>query len=151
MAAPSIGLSGIALRFVIAFGLVCLTWNPTRFNYIEWALAQWGVGGRVPVVAGSFAPLVVFSGLALLAGWLFFLRTTARSLGVFGLLFCVALAGTVLWALFYYDLVQRDSTTLLSWIVLLLFSAILAMGMSWAHLRNRWSGQATVDDVDDNR
>jgi hypothetical protein len=29
-----------------------------------------------------------------------------------------------------------------------LFSAILAAGMSWAHLRNRWSGQATVDEVD---
>jgi hypothetical protein len=56
----------------------------------------------------------------------------------------------VLWALFQYNLVQRESTTLISWIVLILFSAILAAGMSWAHLRARWSGQATVDDVDDN-
>jgi hypothetical protein len=150
VAASSIGMSGVGMRFVFSFALVCFTWNPTRYNYIEWALAQFGVGGRVPVLAGSFAPLVVFSGLALLAGWLFFLRTTARSLGAFGLLLCAAFAGTVLWALFYYELVQRDSTTLLSWIVLFLFSAILAMGMSWAHLRNRWSGQATVDDVDDN-
>lgn len=148
MAAPTIGLSGVGLRFVFAFALVCLSWNPTRYNYIEWALAQWGVGGRVPVVAGSFAPLVVFSGLVLLAGWFFFLRTAARSLGVFGLLLCVALAGTVLWALFYYELVQRESTTLLSWIGLIMFSAVLAMGMSWAHLRARWSGQATVDEVD---
>ncbi len=81
-------------------------------------------------------------------GWIFFLRTTARSLGVVGIVLCVALAATVLWTLFYYNLVSGESTTLISWIVLVLFSAILAAGMSWAHLRNRWSGQATVDEVD---
>jgi len=140
VASPTIGLSGIGLRFVFAFALVCFTWNPTPYNYVDWALAQWQ----------NLGPLVAFSGLVLLMGWIFFLRTTARSLGVLGLVLCVALAATVLWTLFYYDLLQRESTTLLSWIVLVLFSAILAAGMSWAHLRNRWSGQATVDDVDDN-
>ena len=141
MATSTIGLSGIGVRFVFAFALVCLTWNPTRFNYVAWALVQW---------KENLAPLVAFSGLIMLAGWIFFLRTTARSLGVLGLGLCVAIAATVLWALFQYNLVQRESTTLLSWIVLILFSAILAAGMSWAHLRARWSGQATVDDVDDN-
>lgn len=61
---------------------------------------------------------------------------------------CVAIAGTVLWALFQYNVVSSQSKTLVSWIVLVLFSAILGAGMSWAHLRNRWSGQATVDEVD---
>lgn len=139
MAAPAIGFSGIVLRFLFAFFLVCLTWNPTRFNYVAWAMAQWQ----------NLAPLVAFTGLVLLMGWIFFLRTTARSLGVLGLVLCVALAATVLWTLFYYNLVSSESTTLISWIVLVLFSAILAAGMSWAHLRNRWSGQATVDEVDD--
>jgi hypothetical protein len=150
VAAPSIGLSGIGRRFLFAFALVAFTWNPTRYNYVEWALAQFGVGGRVPVVQGSFAPLVALSGLVLLAGWIFFVRTTARSLGVIGIGLCVAVAATVLWALFQYNIVQRESTTLISWIVLILFSAILAVGMSWAHLRTGWSGQATVDDVDNN-
>ena len=138
MAAPAIGFSGIALRFLFAFFLVCLTWNPTRFNYVVWAMAQWQ----------NLAPLVAFTGLVLLMGWIFFLRTTARSLGVLGIVLCVALAATVLWALFYYNLVNTESKALISWIVLVLFSAILAAGMSWAHLRNRWSGQATVDEVD---
>jgi len=134
-------MSGIGMRFLFAFALVCLTWNPTRFNYVGWALVQW---------KENLAPLVAFSGLIMLAGWIFFLRTTARSLGVLGVGLCVAIAATVVWALFQYNLVQRESTTLISWIVLILFSAILAAGMSWAHLRTRWSGQATVDDVDDN-
>jgi hypothetical protein len=138
VAAPAIGLSGIGLRFLFAFFLVCLTWNPTRFNYVEWARVQWD----------GLAPLVLFAGIGLLMGWIFFIRTAAHSLGALGLILCLALAGTVLWTLFYFDLVSRASTTLLSWVVLALFSAILAAGMSWAHLRARWSGQATVDDVD---
>lgn len=139
MAAATIGLSGIALRFVFAFALVVLTWNPTRFNFIAWTQAQWG----------DLAPLVLFVGIVLLMGWIFFVRTAAYSLGVLGLILCLALAGSVLWILFYFDLVSGENTTLLSWIVLVLFSAILAAGMSWAHLRARWSGQATVEDVDD--
>jgi hypothetical protein len=136
--ATAIGFSGILIRFAFAFALVCLTWNPTRYNYVEWALAQWQ----------NLGPLVAFSGIVLLMGWIFFVRTTAASLGALGLVLCLGLGATVLWSLFYYDLVTSESTELLSWIVLLLFSAILAAGMSWAHLRARWSGQATVDEVD---
>jgi putative flippase GtrA len=138
VAAATIGLSGIGIRFVIAFLLVALTWNPTRFNFVEWAMVQWS----------AMAPLVAFAGLVLLMGWIFFLRTTARALGVLGIVLCTALAAVVLWILFYYGLISTESSQLLGWIVLMLFAAILAAGMSWAHLRNRWSGQATVDDVD---
>ena len=92
---------------------------------------------RVMPLASAQAESLLF-GLVEDRGWL----------GVVGLVLCVALAATVLWTLFYYNLVSGESTTLISWIVLVLFSAILAAGMSWAHLRNRWSGQATVDEVD---
>ena len=133
MAVSPIGFGGVATRFLFAFALVCLTWNPTRYNYVDWARVQWQ----------NLAPLVAFVGIALAGGWFFFLQTTARSLGGLGL------AGTVLWTLFYFDLLNNQNTLLLSWIVLILFSAILAAGMSWAHLRARWSGQATVDDIDE--
>lgn len=138
MATAAFGLGSVGVRFLFALALVCLTWNPTRFNYVAWAQAQWE----------NLAPLVLFVGIALLAGWLFFVRTAAHSLGALGLVLCLALAGTVFWTLFYFDLVNRESTTLLSWLVLIAFSAILAVGMSWAHVRARLSGQATVDEVD---
>lgn len=140
MAAAPIGFRGVGMRFLFAFALVVLTWNPTPLNYVDWALARWR----------DLAPLVAFVGIALAAGWFFFLRTTAVSLGTLGLVICIGLAATVLWTLFYYDLVSSESTTLITWIVLILFSAILAAGMSWAHLRARWSGQATVDEIDRN-
>jgi len=129
-------MSGVLTRLLVAFALVCCTWNPTRFNYIAWARVQWG----------NMTPVVVFVGIALLAGWFFFLRTASRSLGTAGVVVGLALAGTILWGLFYYDLLHRQTT--ITWIVLALVSAVLALGMSWSHLRAAWSGQATVDEVD---
>jgi hypothetical protein len=131
-----IGLGGVLTRLLIAFALVCFTWNPTRYNFIAWARAQWG----------NMTPVVVFVGIALLAGWFFFLRTASRSLGTVGVVIGLALAGTILWGLFYYDLLHRQAT--ITWIVLALVSAVLALGMSWGHLRAAWSGQATVDEID---
>ena len=90
-------MSGVLTRLLIAFALVCCTWNPTRFNYIAWARVQWG----------NMTPVVVFVGIALLAGWFFFLRTASRSLGTAGVVVGLALAGTILWGLFYYDLLHR--------------------------------------------
>ena len=138
MAAPTIGFSGIAMRFLFAFALVCFTWNPTRYNYVAWALAQWQQLGAARRVQRARAA----RGLVLLPAHDGPLARRGRARAL------LALAGAVLWALFKYNLVSSESTTLMSWIVLVLFSAILAAGMSWAHLRNRWSGQATVDEVD---
>jgi Family of unknown function (DUF6524) len=136
----TISFEGIGTRFLFAFALVCLTWNPSRYNYVEWALAQWQ----------NLAPLVVFVGLVLLIAWIVFVRATARSLGALGIILSVALAGSVLWILFYYKIVSAENRTLLGWIALALLSAILAAGMSWSLLRRSWSGQADVDDVDHN-
>ena len=54
----------------------------------------------------------------------------------------------MIWILFYYNVVSTQSTTLISWLALILFSFILAMGMSWSHLSRSWSGQVEVDDKD---
>jgi len=103
-----------------------------------------------PVERSDLWPVVAFCGVIMLMGWIFYLRTTARSLGVGGIVLCVGLAITVFWALFRYNIVSAGSTTLIAWLVLILLSALLAAGMAWAHLRARWSGQATVDEVDTN-
>ena len=51
--------------------------------------------------------------------------------------------------LFFYDVVNASSSTALTWIVLIGVAVILTVGMSWAHLRRRLSGQATVDEIRD--
>jgi hypothetical protein len=130
---------GVLARFVIAFALVALTWNPSRYNYYEWALAQWE----------AITPIVVLVGILLLIAWVVYLRATARSLGFLGIVLAMALSSTVLWILFYYDVVEATDSQLLGWIALLLLSAVLTAGMTWSHLRRAWSGQLDVDDVDE--
>jgi hypothetical protein len=41
------------------------------------------------------------------------------------------------------------NTGALSWIILLIVSLVLTAGLSWAHIRRRLSGQATVDEVEE--
>lgn len=135
----SFRLSGIAVRYFIALGLVCLTWNPTRYSFVAWAQAQWSLQ----------SPLVFFVGLVMLVAWLVFLRATMRSLGPLGIILAVALASSVLWIIIDYRLINPENRVTLSWVVLTLIAAILAGGMSWSHLRRRWAGQADVDDVDE--
>jgi len=134
-----ITLSGIVKRYLIAFGLVVLSWNPSPVNYYRWAVNQWN----------DLMPVVVFVGLVLLIGWIVFLRATMRSLGLFGLGLAVALAGVILWMIIYYDLIDPANSRVLGWVLLTLLATILTAGMSWSHLRRRWSGQADVDDVED--
>ena len=135
----AISTSGLGLRFITAVLLVCLTWNPTRFNYVRWAMANWS----------ELAPVVFFVGLILLIAFVIFLRATARSLGAVGIILALGVAGSILWLLFFYELISLTDSTALSWVGLILFSMILAAGMSWSHLRRRWSGQADMDDVDE--
>ena len=134
----TISAKGVWWRFLIALALVLFTWNPTRYNYVEWAVAQWS----------NQPPLVAFVGVVFLIAWIFFGRATARSLGVFGIVLAIGLAACVLWILLYYNFISMQSRTIIEWIVLVLLSAILAAGMSWSHLRKSWSGQTDVDERD---
>jgi hypothetical protein len=134
-----ITLGGIATRFLFAFGLVVLTWNPSPVDFIDWATKQWS----------NMPPVVLFVALALVAGWVVFIRATARSLGTMGVILTMALAGTILWMIIRYNLIDPTNSTVLAWVLLTLVAAVLTVGMSWSHLRRRWSGQADVDDVDE--
>jgi hypothetical protein len=49
-----------------------------------------------------------------------------------------------------YNVLSVENTTVLTYVVLTMLSAIMATGMSWSHIRRRMSGQLDVDDVDDN-
>ena len=130
-------MAGIGWRFMFALALICFTWNPTRYNYIEWAYAR--------IQNKSMVPLVAFVGVVLLIGWVFYIRSTMRSLGPWGVFLAMGLAATVLWILLRYD---PGHIAPLKWVGIVLVAAILTAGMSWSHLRRSWAGQADVDDID---
>ena len=76
-----------------------------------------------------------------------------------GVILCIASIAVLLMALFaaivlwmvsngWLSLADRATT---AWIVLTMLGLVLGIGMSWAHIRQRISGQASVDRVDHGR
>jgi hypothetical protein len=51
--------------------------------------------------------------------------------------------------LFKWGWISLDGQKMLSYVVEILLAVILAVGMSWSHIRRRLSGQADMDDVDE--
>ena len=128
-----------ALRWLFATVLVFGTFNPTPYCYAHWAFSD----------ISTFGPETALVGIALLIGWVMFLRATWYSLGWLGITLGAAFFGSFVWLLVDIGWVSLQNTNAMMWIVLFVLSFILAAGMSWSHIRRRMSGQLSVDDVED--
>lgn len=134
---------GFLLRFVFALVLVYVSYNPMGLSYYHWAKdALFGDGTLM-------SPPFALVSVVLLIGWTIYLRATLRSLGSFGLLLALAFFAIIIWWLVDLGLLGINNVSVFSYIVLFLISAVLAVGMSWSHIRQRLSGQADMDDVDE--
>lgn len=126
-------------RWVAALALVLATFNPSGWSYLDWV--------RDP--AGGQLPLKVLAGIVLLILYVIFLRATWRSIGPIGVGLAAALFGAIVWTLFYYDLLAVEQTTALTYVGLVVVATIMAIGLSWSHVRRQISGQLDTDDTDD--
>lgn len=132
-------LGSLAIRFILALALVLLTYNPSDYSYVHWF--------RGALSAGGAGPEHYFVGVILLIGWVMFVRATVLSLGGIGIVLGAAFFGTLMWVLTTYGIIPAKSVTAITWITLVCVACLLAMGMSWSHIRRRLSGQYDVDDV----
>jgi hypothetical protein len=139
MAMKQFGGTGLLLRFLVGLVLVFASYNPEEWSYWHWALAN------LP----DFSVLKGFVGVVLLIGWTIYLRATLRSLGPFGLILAVAFFGTLIWLLVDTGIVPADSMRAVSYIVLVIVSGVLAVGVSWSHVRRRITGQIDVDEIEE--
>lgn len=129
---------GVLLRWLGAFVLLAATFNPTQWNYVTWVRANWA----------TEMPLAVFLGLILAVVFLVYVVATLRSIGPFGVILIAAVFGAGLWVLIDWGVLSLTNPALNTWLGLLALSVILGLGLSWSILRQRLSGQATVDEVD---
>lgn len=130
---------GFVIRWVFAFLLLAVTYNPTEWNYVRWSMANYQTN----------LSLTVFLGLVLLVGYIIYLRATLRSIGLFGMILILAVVGTLLWVLFDQGVISLDNPTINTWIAIVALSVVLAVGLSWSIIRRKLTGQADVDDVDE--
>ena len=134
-----LSFKGFLLRAVLALLLVMLTFNPSGYSFVH-------------MVAKDFphiTPVEAVFGILLLIGWIVFLGATLRSIGLLGMVLALALCAALVWLITSWGWVTLDDTSALTWIALVVLALIMAIGMAWAHLYRRWTGQATVDEVNE--
>ena len=134
-----ITVQGFLLRFLFALLLVMLTYNPSEYSYFHWLKNNFS----------SFDPLLALAGISLIIGWVIYLRATLRSLGFIGLTLAALFFAAILWLLIDWGWLGLENVTVMNWVILILISAVLAVGISWSHFRRKISGQVDADDVDE--
>ncbi len=128
---------GIILRWLGAFVLLAATYNPTQINFTRWAEANWQ----------SQMPLTLLLGLLLGVGYMIYIGATLRSIGAFGILLVGAIVAALVWVLIDYQILTLQNPSLNLWLGIFALSVVLGIGLSWSIIRQRLSGQATVDEV----
>ena len=136
MARNDFNFASFVLRLGFAAALVFLTYNPSGYSWVAYLQSD------VPRV------YLATSGIVLLIGWVMFLRATWNSLGAFGTLLAAAFFAVMIWLLIEWGLLALDNTSIKVWVVEFILSGVLAVGMSWSHIRRRISGQYDTDEIE---
>ncbi len=129
-----------AVRWAVALALVFGAFNPTGYSYYHWLIE--GLGPEV-----DLGPMIVVVGLALLIAYVVYLRATWRSIGPVGALLVLAFLAAVVWLAIDYGLLDPAAVTPMTWVGLLVLSLVLAVGVSWSHIRRRISGQLDTSEI----
>jgi Family of unknown function (DUF6524) len=128
---------GVAVRFLLALLLVLVTFNPTGYSFIHWFATGF------PAVT----PAKVVAGLALLIAWIVFVRATFQAIGTLGVVLMAVFFAALIWLFVSWGWLSLANKGTMTWVVLVIVALVLTAGLSWAHIRKRLSGQATVDEV----
>ncbi len=139
MATKGFNFFDYLIRLVAAMFLVFASYNPSGYSWFHW----------ITQATDRLDPLILFTGIVLLIGWVIYLRTTARSLGIFGIILAIAFVASLIWVLVDFGLLSISNPTFFQYIILFVLSLVLATGMSWSHIRRKMSGQIDVDDVEE--
>ena len=138
MARSSFSFASFLIRWLVALILIFATFNPTDYSYYRW----------VAGMDGENLALKVLAGIVLAILYVIFLRATWRSIGPIGMTLAAALLGALVWVSIDLGLLDLARPTIVTWVLLFTVATVLAIGISWSHVRRRVSGQADMDDID---
>ncbi|MBF9034499.1 hypothetical protein HKCCE2091_09630 [Rhodobacterales bacterium HKCCE2091] len=130
---------GFLLRWLFAFILLAVTYNPSEWNYVRWVSENWE----------TRTSLAVLFGLILVIAYVLFFTAVLRGIGTFGAILVLALVAAVVWVMFDFGWIDLDNPSTNTWIALVALSVVLAIGMYWGIMWRRMSGQLEVDDEEE--
>jgi len=136
-AQPSFSFPSLVLRWLAAGFVVFAVYNPSGHSYFHWLID----------VGDDRWSLKALAGVSLVIALLTFVYATLRAIGRTGVLAAVTFFSVVIWAMVDNGLLA--SLGVWAWVTIMLAvaSSILAIGMSWSHIRARLSGQTDSNDV----
>lgn len=129
-------LFGFFLRLLCALVLVLATYNPTGFSVYHWI--------RDSIAEGTLGPEHFLAGIVLLIGWSILWIATWQALNTFGVVLAALALGALVWVLVDQGILMADSTSMITWISLVCLAVLLAIGLSWAHIWRRMTGQVEL-------
>jgi len=130
-------LGGVLGRFLASLTLVAATYNPSGFSFLHWMARDFPHLGPAQVVLG----------LGLLGVWIFFAHATWRSLGTMGVALGLAFLAAVVWLIASWGWVNLSKHNAVVWVALFMIACVLTLGLCWALVQARVSGQAVVEEV----
>ena len=132
--------AGFLVRLAGTTVLVLATYNPSGWSFVHWLKQAFS--------ASSLGPEHFVVGVLVLIGWIILLTATQRSMGTLGLILGGALFGGVVWMLVDFGVLHIDSVSEFTWVILIILSLMLAIGLSWSHVWRRLTGQFDTDEDD---
>ena len=136
MARKEFNFSSFLMRLLFSSALVFMTYNPSGYSWVGFLRSD------VPMV------YLMASGIVLLIGWVMFVRATWNSLGAIGTFLAVAFFGVIIWLFIEWGFFSLQDSSVIKWVVEIIVAAVLAVGMSWSHVRRRLSGQYDTDEIE---
>jgi hypothetical protein len=133
MTAPGISAAGALTRIALAIVLVLVTFNPSGYSVYHWL-----AGEPLGVTPGKALAFV-----ALFIGWLMCIRTALVALGWMGMTLGGLLMAALVWLLTDQGLISLNGTAIV-WLSLVVVGLMLGVGLSWALLRAKATGQIEV-------
>ena len=124
------------LRWLVTLFLVFATYNPSGRSFYHWA-------------TGDDAPFTIIAVVAigLVACFIFLIRSTWRSIKPFGALLLTVFLGLFNLMLVDLGIINVSGNWVVTVMVLISLSTLLAFGVSFSAIRARLAGQIDSDDV----
>ena len=141
-----ISWGGFLGRLALALVLVYATYNPWGVSYVHWILGAWQPAHESSWFSSPALKFVV--GVVLAIAWVVYGTAARRSLGGVGILLVVALCSGLIWLLVEQNVFSTSTVPALTHVAMVVIAVVMAVGMSWSHVRRRLTGQVDTDEID---
>ena len=132
--------AGFVVRILMSLGLVLATYNPSGYSFVHWVHDSYS--------SDSLGPEHLVVGILVIIGWVILINATKEAMGTLGLVLGIALMAGIVWMLVDFGILSLGSVSAYTWVALIILAVMLGIGMSWAHIWRRLTGQFSVDEAD---